>query len=164
MATASVVEMQKINGAAEGPKVELVRVIKASKRQVFDAWTKPQTIRRWFCPGTITIADVSMDPRLDGAWLIETTNGCQPDGAPVNQNSVVTGRYLRVDPYDVLAFTWKRSADPQEESLVTITLRDVEGGTEMKLVHERFLTEASRDRHQTGWESVLEKLAEFLGA
>jgi uncharacterized protein YndB with AHSA1/START domain len=80
------------------------------------------------------------------------------------RGTLVSGRYTRVDPYDVLAFTWRNPRDEDEESLVTIELRDVSGGTELKLTHERFLTEASRDQHAAGWESVLGKLQEFFAA
>jgi len=152
------------NMQGTGLKVEVVRVIRASKQRVFDAWTRPEMIRQWFRAGTASVAEADLDVRKDGAWRMVTTNSCQPEGASAGKNMAVTGRYLEVDPYDRLVFTWKRSATPEEESLVTITLRDVDGGTELKLVHERFLTEASRDRHATGWEAVIGNLAEFFAA
>ncbi len=158
MAT-SVVEMQKTD---ERTKLEVVRVIKASRQRVFDAWTRPEMIRQWFRPGTDSVADASLDAREGGAWWLAMTGGCaEPDASG---HHVVTGQYTKVDPWDVLQFTWKRAASPEEESLVTIELRDVEGGTEMKLTHERFLTEQSRDRHAKGWEVVLGGLEEFFAA
>ena len=158
MAT-SVIEMKK---ADEATRLEIVRVIKASKQRVFDAWTRPEMIRRWFRPGTDSVADASMDAHEGGAWRLAMTGGCaEPDA---NGYHVVTGRYTKVDPWDVLQFTWKRAASPEEESLVTIELKDVAGGTEMKLTHERFLTEESRDRHANGWGSVLGRLQEFFAA
>jgi uncharacterized protein YndB with AHSA1/START domain len=163
MAT-SLVDAASVQGAGRGPKVEIVRVIKASKQRVFDAWTRPEMVRQWFRAGETHVSDASLDVRKDGAWRMDTVKGCQPESGPPVQNTGVTGRYLAVDPYDRLVFTWKRSADPEEESLVTITLRDVEGGTELTLVHERFLTEASRDQHAMGWEAVIGNLAKFFEA
>lgn len=162
MAT-SVVEVQKKDGAGQSPKIEIVRVIRASRQRVFDAWTRPEMIRLWFEPGVHKVEDARMDAQVGGEYRIAMTGACAENGQPdVSRNSMVTGRYTRVDPYDVLAFTWKNSWNPGEESLVTIELRDVEGGTEMKFTHDRFLTEESRDRHLVGWSSIVTKLQEFF--
>ncbi len=141
-------------------KVELVRVIKASKQRVFDAWTRPQIVRQWFIAGTVKLADASIDLRKDGAWRMESIGSCQPGEG----SNVVSGRYLRVEPYDLLSFTWDNAHFPGEESVVTIRLKDVDGGTEMTLIHERFLTEASRADHARGWESVIGNLEMFFAA
>lgn len=162
MAT-SLVELEE--WAKASVKVEMVRVIRASRQRVFDAWTRPEMIRLWFTPGTMTVAGAAMDAHEGGDWRL-LMNGACVDGEQPDETSrtLVTGRYTRVDPYDMLAFTWRNPRDPEEESLVTIELRDVEGGTELKLTHERFLTAESRDRHALGWESVLGKLQEFFAA
>ena len=146
-----------------GIKLEMVRVIRASRRRVFDAWTRPETIRLWFTPGTMTVADAGMDARVGGEWRLLLNGECV-DGERQDEKrqTLVTGRYTRVDPYDVLAFTWRNPTIVEEESLVTIELKDVDGGTELKLTHERFLTEASRDQHASGWESALDKLQAFF--
>lgn len=159
MAT-SVVDMANAQGAGTGRKVEIVRVIKASKQRVFDAWTRPDIVRQWFIAGTVKLADASMDLRKDGAWRMESIGSCTPGEA----SNVVTGRYLRVEPHDLLSFTWNNAHWPEEESVVTIRLRDVEGGTEMTLLHERFLTEASREDHARGWKSVIDNLESFFAA
>ncbi|WP_263368283.1 SRPBCC family protein [Edaphobacter bradus] len=162
MAT-SVVEMQAKSESKENLKLEVKRVIKASRQRVFDAWTRPETIRLWFAPGTSRVTDASLDAREGGAWRLAMTGGCGEEGLPdTNRVHAVTGRYTRVEPYDVLAFTWKSPANPDEESLVTIELKDVEDGTELTLTHERFLTVESRDRHLAGWSIVVPKLQEFF--
>jgi hypothetical protein len=45
---------------------------------------------------------------------------------------------------------------------VTIELKDVDGGTEMRLVHEGFLTEMSCTNHGMGWNVALEKMVRLL--
>jgi uncharacterized protein YndB with AHSA1/START domain len=159
----SVTEMRPKSEPQENLKLEITRVIKASRQQVFDAWTRPETIRRWFTPGTFRMAEAQIDARVNGQYRFAMDQACEGN-QPNPGGSVVTGRYVRVNPYHVLAFTWKNSWATDEESLVTIELRDVDGGTEMKLTHERFLTAYSRDRHTTGWESVTTKLQEFFAA
>jgi uncharacterized protein YndB with AHSA1/START domain len=164
MATTSVVDMANMEGRSMGPKVEMVRMIKASKQRVFDAWTRPEIVRRWFIAGTVTLANASMDVRKDGAWQMESNGRCQPDGTAGEGSNVVSGRYLRVEPHDLLSFTWNNGHFPEEESVVTIRLKDVDGGTEMTLIHERFLTDASREDHARGWESVIGNLERFFAA
>ena len=162
MATSLVGLEERANASV---KVEMVRVIRASRQRVFDAWTRPEMIRQWFTPGTMTVADAAMDARESGEWRLLMNGGCVEDEqTDAARRTLVSGRYTRVDPYDVLAFTWRNPRILEEESLVTIELRDLEGGTELKLTHERFLTEASRDQHAAGWESVLGKLQEFFAA
>jgi hypothetical protein len=40
-------------------------------------------------------------------------------------------------------------------SIVTVEFFDCEGGTELRLTHEKLPNEASRDDHTQGWNSVL---------
>jgi len=157
MAT-SVIDMQQ--SKSENLKLEIVRVIRASRERVFNAWTRPEMIRQWFRPGSLMMAEAVMDARVGGEYRFAMTGACGE--GEKEQSSAVTGRYTRVDPFDALAFTWTSCRNPEEQSLVTIELRDVEGGTEMKLTHEGFFTVESRDRHFGGWSSVVPKLAEFF--
>lgn len=61
-----------------------------------------------------------------------------------------------------LQSTWASNWSPGEKSLVTVSLKDVEGGTEITILHENFNTEASRDGHNQGWAGCLEELAAML--
>jgi uncharacterized protein YndB with AHSA1/START domain len=144
--------------AAEDLRLELTRVIKVPRARVFDAWTRPEMIRLWFGSGGRLAGEVATHPVVGGAYSI-AMESCEGKGA-----SKATGRYTKVDPYDLLQFTWEPSWVPEEESLVTIYLRDVEGGTEIKLVHDRFTSKASRDGHNQGWIGILDSLVAMLPA
>ena len=69
---------------------------------------------------------------------------------------------MEVIPNELISYTWRPAWSPGEESRVTVRLRDVEGGTELLLTHERFATVESRDGHERGWTSILGKLASYL--
>jgi len=145
-------------------KLELTRVIKASKQRVFDAWTRPEFVRQWFGGESKKCSGAETDPRLGGVYMLEMTGqSCAGVEGELNMTRTtrVTGRYIKVEPHDLLVFTWSGDWNPAEETLVTVALRDVEGGTEIKLTHERFATEASRDQHQYGWTDGLAKLVTF---
>ena len=152
----SVIDTQDVVAAPADLRLELTRVIKAPRARVFDAWTRPEMIRKWFGSDGRTAAEVSTDAKVGGAYSI-AMESCEDKGA-----SKATGRYLQVNPYDLLQFTWEGSWVPGEESLVTIHLRDVEGGTEIKLIHDRFNTKESRDGHNKGWSGILDHLVEVL--
>ena len=150
--------------AGKSLKLELTRVIKASKQRVFDAWTRPEFVRQWFGPAEKECTLAETDARVGGAYTLELRGaGCSAVGDATNEvrTSRATGRYIKVDPYDLLQFTWKWDPDA-EDTLVTVALRDVDGGTEIKLTHERFPTEAIRDAHQHGWTGSLDKLVRLL--
>ena len=109
------------------------------------------------------MAEAQVEAREGGEFKFTMNGGCGADGEPdLSLTTRMTGRYVRVEPYDVLAFTWRACRNPEEESLVTIELRDVEGGTEMTLTHDRFHTVESRDGHFGGWSSIVLKLVEFF--
>ena len=80
------------------------------------------------------------------------------------RTAIIEGRYLRVEPYDLLSFTWEANFAPGQHCVVTISLKEVEGGTEMTLVHEGFTEDATREGFTRGWTSVLDKLEQMLEA
>lgn len=90
-------------------------------------------MRQWFGPNR-TIANLEINPRKDGAYLVELKGGpCDSTVAEADTipSVVISGRYIKVDPYDLLSFTWASNLDPSEETLVTITFKDVAEGTEV---------------------------------
>jgi uncharacterized protein YndB with AHSA1/START domain len=139
--------------------LEVSRVIAATKETLFDAWTKPDAIRAWFAPGPMTTPEAEMDVRPGGRYRVAMRD---PDG----KTFVVGGEYVEVVPNERLVFTgaWEvkdHDAD-REETRVTLALRAAEGGTEVRVLHERFTSPESRARHRHGWNGCLEKLPGFV--
>ena len=145
-------------------QLEITRVIRASRQRVFDAWTRPENVRRWFSPGgNKTVGDAAMDLRVGGSYRLQMQgeNEQCDNGNEAKRNTLVTGTYRKVVPHELLVFTWNLSWDDSGETLVPVAFRDVEGGTEVRLTHERFATESLRDQHETGWTSVLASLDRY---
>jgi uncharacterized protein YndB with AHSA1/START domain len=132
-------------------KLQIHRTYKATPQAIFEAWIQPELIQQWFggCSSS-TFVGASTDPRLGGAYSL-SMEGPSPSDPGTSRLAVASGIYTAFEPGKLLAFTWNGSWQPDEESLVTISLNPVEGGTELLLTHERFLTEASRDGHNRGW-------------
>jgi len=133
----------------------LTTVVKAKRSTVFAAWTKPEIIKRWFAPGAMTVPNARADVRVGGAYLIEMHG--EMGGKMVNPS--VAGVYREIVPDQRIVFTWAWVGDPSPETLVTVSFRDVAGGTEVTLVHERFASSEARDKHQHGWQGCLDNLA-----
>ena len=111
---------------SENLKLQVTRTIKASRPRVFDSWTKPELMERWFAPGAMTVANASADLQVGGQYRVEMHG---VDGYV----HVAAGVYKKIIPNEVLSFTWGGVCDPGPETLVTVEFKDVEGGTELTL-------------------------------
>jgi uncharacterized protein YndB with AHSA1/START domain len=141
--------------ATPRPSLILVRRLKASPAAVYAAWTDPALIARWWGPDAGPVLSAQADVRPGGRFSVvfRTLDGEE-------HNSL--GVYWEVVEDERLVFTWRWVSTPERESLVTVLLRPVDGGTELTLIHERFFDEAARDRHREGWGGALDKLQALL--
>lgn len=144
----------------ENAKLQTKKIIKATRRAVFEAWTQPELMKQWYAPGTMKTPGASSDLRIGGRYHVEMKGDM--NGTQVNPT--VGGTYQRIVPDELIAFTWGWDGDPSPETMVTVELRDVEGGTEVTLTHERFASAESRDKHLHGWVGCLDNLARHFGA
>lgn len=160
MAT-NVIELQRTETELPN-RVVFARIIRAKRERVFDALTRPEIIRQWFAFSDRNVEQVTNEPKVGGNYLISLG----PRGElipPERRHPIsVSGRYTKVQPYNLLQFTWRGSWQPEEESLVSFTLKDVEGGTELTLVHEGLVKEGSLATATRGWTSGLGKLTNVV--
>jgi len=153
--------------AAQTFTVIKTRVFPARRARVYDAWTQPEMATKWFGPADMYCTLAEFDLRVGGSYRLEAmptsealTNPDLPEAR--RRGAVVTGRYIDIVPHELLQFTWEPSWNPSEHSTVTVTLRDVDEGTEMTLKHENLRTEASRQGHNKGWDDGLDKMQAML--
>lgn len=137
------------------PSLTLKRRLNAAPAKVFAAWTDPEKLKRWFAPGASQTILAEADPRAGGRYRIVARS---PDG----EDHDVSGIYREVVPDAKLVFTWAWRSTPERESLVTLTFKPDGDGCMLTLMHEQFFDEAARDRHNTGWTAVLDKLETYF--
>lgn len=147
--------------------LEQTRVIRAPRARVYEAWTNPEILKKWFGPSNMHCPDATLDLHVGGRYRIDVVPdsapaGAQPGSECAERRSAAIGSYTKVVPNELLQFTWSPDWNLGEESLVTVSLKDVPQGTELTIRHERFNTEASRDGHNNGWAGSFDKLAELL--
>ena len=143
---------------AEKLSLEIKRFIRASRDRVYAAWTDPAQLKKWFGPESVKTRDLIADVRVGGQFRWDCTD---PEGKEV----IISGEYRELQPGKKIVFTWQWQDDEDWEnhtSIVTVELDDAEGGTELRLIHEKLPSEESRDRHNEGWNSVLDKLERFF--
>ena len=143
---------------AEKTSLEIKRFIKAPRDRVYAAWTDPAQLREWFGPENVRTRDLVAETRVGGKFRWDLTN-------PEGEEMTVQGEYRELQPGRKIVFTWQWQDDETWEnrnSIVTVELSDVAGGTELRLLHEQLPSEESRDNHNDGWNSLLNKLEKFL--
>jgi uncharacterized protein YndB with AHSA1/START domain len=136
------------------------RTIKAPVARVFEAWTQPEQLRRWWGPRPVTCSDAEVDLRVGGAYRI---GNLVPDGHVV----WISGEFEVVDPPHRLVYTWHvegKAPPTPERSRVTVRFEPHAAGTEVIVVHERIPTQETRADHEQGWNGCLEGLENFFSA
>lgn len=146
--------------AAAAPERELTirRTFNAPRGLVFKAWTEPQHLARWSCPRGFTSTENKGELRVGGAFSARMRS-------PAGTEHRLRGVYREIVPPERLVFThsWlDESGTPGPETLVTVTLTERNGRTEMTFHQGIFASVAARDGHEQGWSSCFERLAELL--
>lgn len=138
--------------------LQIKRFIKAAPDRVYAAWTDPAQLKQWWGPEGVRTRSLTADVRVGGKYRWDLTS---PEGEEMS----AFGEYRVLIPGKKVVFTWKWDDDEMWEnrtSLVTVEFSLREGGTELLFNHEQLPSEESRDRHNEGWNSILDQLEKFL--
>lgn len=135
------------------------RWVKGSSALVFRAFTEPQLLERWFCPSPeVALRVETCDVRPGGRYRFLFRF---PGGAV----TPVVGEYRVVEPPRRLVFTWTwEEPDPWAGvvTLVTVTLVERNGGTDVRVHHADLSTEEMKQRHEGGWPGTLDRLGSLI--
>jgi uncharacterized protein YndB with AHSA1/START domain len=137
--------------------VALDRVIPAPRAKVYRAWLDPEVLAGWMGPDDFSVVVATVDERVGGTHFVELIDA---DGQHHTFTSVI--QELVPDERIVLAWRFHPTA---EDTLLTVTLRDAEGGgTQLRLEHERITYEGELDTRSVdaGWSQTLAKLQALL--
>lgn len=143
------------NLTAEDTTLVITRVFDAPAERVFDAWLNREEFQAWIGPEGVSCEVPLLEPRVGGRYRITMRLS---DGRVIP----VAGVFKTIDAPRSLVFTWGWEGDPSRESLVTITLCETGGKTELTLRQEGLGSAANRDDHGRGWNSALNKLVAYL--
>lgn len=135
--------------------VEISRIIAAPPEKVFEAWTNPQLLTKWWGPAPMVCPQAEVDLREGGDYRLANQS---PDGSIV----WITGQFRTIQRPDLLVYTWVLDNLPVEETLVRVSFQRVENATEVVIRHERYSTDAVGELHVQGWNRCLDKLAVLM--
>jgi uncharacterized protein YndB with AHSA1/START domain len=119
----------------------VTRTFNGPARIVFEAWTKPELIERWWVPKSMGMSLLSceMDVRVGGKYrLVFSHDASEP--------MAFFGRYIEVTPYSRLVWTNEESEDG---AVTTVTFEEQDGKT-LLVMHELYPSKEALDAAGTG--------------
>src|SRR6266498_1147229 len=118
----------------------VTRRIAAPPDQVYEVLIDAESVQRWMVPDGMTSHVHEFDPREGGTFRISLTyDSPTRTGKTEDRTDTFHGRFMRLVPgREVVQSVEFETADPdlQGEMLITYTLSDVDGGTQLDGVHE----------------------------
>jgi len=150
-------------GRTSDRELTVTRTFNAPARIVFDAWTKPELLKRWWAPKSLGVSlfECEQDVRAGGAYRFAF-------GRDPKAPEVFTGLYIDVTPPSRLVFTqvYERMAHAGE-AVVTAAFDESEGRTRLTL-RELFPSKEALDGAlasgmERGMRETLDQLEALVG-
>ena len=143
-------------------EIVVTRTIMGPARVVFEAWTKPELMKRWWAPKSLGISFVScdIDARAGGTYRLVFSHPDAPEPMAFH------GRYLEVTPHSRLV--WTNEEAGENGQVTTVTFEEKNGKT-LVVVHDLYRSKAALDEAiETGSaygynEEMFAQLDEMLG-
>lgn len=154
-----------------GSDLVITRRFDASREVVWKAWTVEEAVKRWWGPKEHTAPSCTIDLRVDGKFLF-----CMR--SPEGKEFWSTGTYREIVPLERLVYSdsfadeegnivpasyYGMDDETASEMLVTVTLAEQGGQTEMTLRHTGLPAGSMGEMAEQGWKESIDKLALSLG-
>jgi uncharacterized protein YndB with AHSA1/START domain len=119
-------------------EVVVTRTFNGPARIVFEAWTKPELIKRWWVPKSMDMSMVSCeaDVRVGGKYRFVFVHGA-------SEPMAFYGRYLEVVANSRLV--WTNEEDGDNGAVTTVTFEE-KGGKTLLVLHELYPSKEAFDR------------------
>src|SRR5215468_159329 len=132
----------------------VTRTFEGPARLVFEAWTKPDLLKRWWAPKSMGMSLLSCeaDVRVGGRYRLvfghESSNPME-----------FFGRYLEVTPHSRLVWTNEEGGDGGPVTTVTF---EEKGGKTLLVMHELYPSQKALDAAGTGAADMMSETFEQL--
>ena len=146
----------------------VTRHLQAPRARVYRAFLDAKAVENWMVPTGMTSQVHAFEGKEGGVFRISLTYDA-PTGAGKTTAHTDTyhGRFVTLVPNEkIVEVVEFETTDPgmQGEMTITITVRDVDGGTELVAVHDNLPPGLSAADTETGWGISLDKLEALLEA
>ncbi len=133
----------------------ITRIFDAPRSLVFNAWTEPRHLTRWFAPNNFTVPECEMDFRAGGFFRV-----CMRG---FGRDHWMNGVFREIVKPERIVWTGLLDNDTNEV-VTTVKFADLGGKTRLT-VHQTFSIETDSTRGaRQGWTETLQHLAEYLAA
>ena len=136
-------------------QILITREFDAPRRLVWEAWTTPELVKRWWNArrGEVTVAEI--DLRVDGRWRYVMI---ADDGTEV----AFHGEFREIVPTERIVSTEVFEGAPDAESVNLLTLTETDGRTRLEILVQHQSKE-HRDMHiNSGMEGGMQEAMDLL--
>ena len=132
----------------------VTRTINGPARIVFEAFTRPELLRRWWVPRSsdVSLLSCELDVRVGGRYRLVFAHG---DSKPMEFH----GRYIEVTPPSRLVWTNDEGDDGGAVTTVTFEER---GGKTLLVMHDLYPSKEALDAALAGMEGGMRETLEQL--
>jgi uncharacterized protein YndB with AHSA1/START domain len=116
----------------------VTRIFNGPAKIVFDAWSKPELFRKWWCPQScgISILSCDLDVRTGGTYRLVMKH------PSTEQPMEFFGRYIEVVPQSRIV--WTNDEGAEGGAITTVTLEET-GGKTLVTMHDLYPSKAALD-------------------
>jgi uncharacterized protein YndB with AHSA1/START domain len=131
----------------------VTRTFNGPARIVFEAWTKPELLKRWWAPKStgVSLLSCEADVRVGGSYRFEFGHG-------TSKPMAFFGRYIEVTPYSRLVWT----NDESDDGAVTTVTFEEKAGRTLLVMHELHPSKEALDAAIAGMEGGMPEMFEQL--
>jgi uncharacterized protein YndB with AHSA1/START domain len=156
---------------AEVKEVTFDRTFEAPADKVWQAWTDPEQLKRWWGPDNVTITECEIDPRVGGRVYI-VMEATEAMGEYKGTRWPMEGKFTAVEPNSRLTYEAKAWTEGDEEGTTLeqtqeITFAEDNGKTKMslKVTLHKIGPKAGMavEGMKWGFNQQFDKLDKFLG-
>lgn len=140
-------------------EIYISRIYDAPVKMVWEAWTDPKQVAKWWGPRGFTITTHNMDVKTGGTWSF-IMHG--PDGVDY-PNKI---KFLEIEKYSRMVYDHGGNDDKAPMFRVTVQFSETKGKTKMEMSMALPTAEAAAETKKlikkVGGDSTWDRLAEYL--
>ena len=131
----------------------ITRTFNGPARIVFEAWTKPELLKRWWAPKStgVPLLSCEADVRVGGRYRFEF-------GHDASKSMAFFGRYIEVTPHSRLVWT---NEETDDGAVTTVTFEE-KGDKTLLVLHELYPSKEALDEAIAGMEGGMPEQFEQL--
>jgi uncharacterized protein YndB with AHSA1/START domain len=133
------------------------RTILATPERLFDAWTLPEQLTKWWGPIGASCPHADIDLRVGGSYRITNLFA-------THETLHISGEFRVIERPNKLVYTWRIEESEGPAELVTVLFEAREAGSELIVIHERIGDRQMLEGHEAGWHVCIDGLVAYVSA